>query len=59
VTTVTLMLPEEVIRELELSADAFRGSPDALLAIEGVNAAASIITLSTLRSQLPRLAREC
>jgi hypothetical protein len=57
-TTVRLSLPNEVLDELDLPYEGLRGGPDDLsIGIEGINVAASLVTLATLRPQLSALAR--
>jgi hypothetical protein len=51
-----LSLPEEVLRETELPYDGVRDAGAIVIAIEGVNVAASIVTLATLKQYAPRLA---
>lgn len=48
-TTVRLSLPPQVIDELDLPPEGLRGANDFLVAIEGLNVSASIVTLSALK----------
>jgi hypothetical protein len=54
--SVKLQLPTQVVNELELPYEGVRDVDGILIAIEGVNVAASIVTLATLRSKSRTLA---
>jgi hypothetical protein len=56
-TIMKLVLPDEVISQLDLGSESFRDVPALLLAIDGLEVAASITTLASLNAQLPRLAQ--
>jgi len=56
-TSVQLALPDEVISQVDLGAEAFRDVSALVIAIDCVDVTASIITLASLRQQLPELAR--
>jgi hypothetical protein len=53
---VRLNLPEQVLRETELPYDGVRDPGAVVVAIQGVDVAASIVTLATLKQYAPRLA---
>jgi hypothetical protein len=55
-TSVNLHLPPEVLTDLTLPYDGTRDTRGILIAIEGINVAASIVTLATLKPQLAALA---
>lgn len=55
---VELALPPEVLAELDLPEQGMRGDiAKYRIAIEGLNVAASVVTLAALRPRLPALAR--
>jgi hypothetical protein len=56
-TTIRLVLPDEVIGQISPAAESLRDVPALVLAIEGLDVAASVTTLASLHSQLPDLAR--
>jgi hypothetical protein len=56
-TNVRLKLPAEVTSELELPYPDSRDINAVLVAIDGLNVAASVVTLTALRPQLASLAR--
>lgn len=49
-------MPEEVLREVELPYEGVRDVEGVIVAIEGINVAASVVTLATLKQYAPRLA---
>lgn len=53
---VKLILPYEVTEQLGLEAESLRDVPSLLLAIDGLDVAASITTLASLRDHLPQVA---
>jgi hypothetical protein len=55
-TTVRLTLPAEILREVELPYEGVRDVAGIVVAIEGINLAASVVTLVTLQRYAPRLA---
>lgn len=53
---VKLVLPEEIVRDAAIPYEGLRDVQGVVLAIEGINFTASIITLVTLKKYAPRLA---
>lgn len=49
-------MPEEVLREVALPYEKVRDVDGVIVAIEGITAAASVVTLATLQQYAPRLA---
>ena len=56
-TTVQLQLPSEIVEELDLPYEGIRDAQGILVAIDGINVAASLITLATLRPRAEQLVR--
>jgi len=55
-TAVRLDLPEEILRLAELPYEGVRDLQGVVIAIEGINVTASVITLATLKQYAPALA---
>src|SRR5262245_52420934 len=53
-STVLLNVPQEIVDELEIPYDAGRDASAIVLAIEGINVAASAVTLASLRMHASR-----
>jgi hypothetical protein len=56
-TGVQLELPDEIISQINVSGDSFRDVAGLAIAIDSLDVAASVITVVSLRQQLPDLAR--
>lgn len=57
-TSARLALPEEIVAHLDLSLDSERDAGMVLtISIDALNVAASVITVATLKQQLPELAQ--
>ena len=56
-TGIRLELPDEVVSQIDLGAESFRDIPSLIIAIDCMDVTASIVTLASLREQLPALAR--
>src|SRR2546423_14541124 len=54
-TSIQLQLPPEVVDELDLPYEGARGVDAVVVAIDGVNLAASVVTLVTLKAQAGKL----
>src|SRR2546430_2008079 len=54
-TSIQLQLPPEVVDELDLPYEGARGVDAVVVAIDGVNLAASVVTLATLKAQAGKL----
>ena len=48
-TSVSLQVPQEIVDELAMPYEGVRGGQGIIVAIEGINVAASVVTLATLR----------
>lgn len=56
-TNVQLALPDEIISQIDFGTQSFRDVSGMVIAIDSLDVTASIITLTSLRKQLPKLAR--
>lgn len=55
--TVELVLPAGILAELGLEDEGLRGSADLSLVVNGLGLVSSLVTVASLRSSLPALAR--
>lgn len=56
-TNIQLELPDEIISQMNLGTDSFRDVSALTVAIDCVDVTAGIVTLASLREQLPEFAR--
>jgi hypothetical protein len=56
-TGIRLELPDDVVSQIDLGTESFRDIPSLVVAIDCMDVTASIVTLVSLREQLPALAR--